>query len=128
MKLGAMPTLCNTIHVMVLDNIGGARALSYEELAKQEIPPLWEERFQLAEHAADAVKGRTLSDFIDTDSLEDEFKDICSPEDDVLETLAAGEQSVMEALIETIDTDGIKELHVILGEIFDGELTNEIKW
>jgi len=126
MKLGALPNLCAAVHTMLLD--AGSTDQPYEDLARQEVPPAWEARFESAEYAADALKGMVLSDYIDSDALEDEFEDVCGPEDSAIETMATGEDSVVEALVAVIDTDGIRDLHLVLDNIFDGELTNEIKW
>jgi len=105
------------LEVMGMDNDAGTPDPTAE------IPEEWLERFGDGEELIERIKDTIVGDYLRKSQI---GRGHGNAKDDVIETLAAGEQSIREHLIKELGYQA-EMLDEILGEAFEGELVEFYK-
>jgi len=114
---GDYPNVLSAIVTMYYDNGILNRTLQEKDLKNIRIPnDAWRATMLAAEITAQTLATAKLSDYIPTDMID---TDLASPDDNALECLATGEDSVQKLLVTWCSCNA---LETVLESAFDGEL------
>jgi len=115
--LSDFPGVLRALEIMGMDNDAGTADPTAE------IPEEWLEKFGDAEELIERIKDTVVGDLLRKSQI---GRGHGNAKDDVIETLAAGEQSIREHLIKKLGYQA-EMLDEILGEAFEGELVEFYK-